>query len=327
MDGGMDAFDAVNSELRMRKIEKREQRGYAAGPIAWQSHKKQKFHCSKCKRSFPRMEILLQHFRDCSRHSGEAISAEASVQMSAWLLAKDQRQHCCRTCCLGFQTEPELLVHLKHTAVHQGSSEAQQAASLLLPKDEARLMRRDLQGSAAGSDSILASEISWSEHVQSLNRCDKAQTQADDSRTQAGEQVQLPKAEAQTDPAVKIGEQLLEDNTQTDAVCDRTEDGKSVGPKSGSTSPKASLRPLQRRVVAKKRKRHSSISASVQEDNNESALACTDDVEMAMIEPRTSNQTHIDNPGKKGRKEKKLACHESRPITIYREPNKITFAF
>ncbi len=41
------------------------------------------------------------------------------MQMSDWLLAKDQKQHCCPTCCLGFKTEPELFVHLKHTAVHQ----------------------------------------------------------------------------------------------------------------------------------------------------------------------------------------------------------------
>lgn len=41
------------------------------------------------------------------------------MQMSDWLLAKDQKQHCCPTCCLGFKTEPELFVHIKHTAVHQ----------------------------------------------------------------------------------------------------------------------------------------------------------------------------------------------------------------
>ena len=189
-------------------------------------------------------------------------------------------------------------------------------------------MRRDLQGSAAGSDSLPASGMPWAEHVQSLTRFDKAQTQAGDSRTRAGEQVQLPKADAQTDPAVRTGEQLSEDNAQTDAVRDRAEDGKSVGlAESGSTFPKASLRPLQRRVVAKKRKHHSSKSASVQEDKSESALACTDDVEMAIIEPQTSNQTDTDNAGKRSRKEKKLGRHESIPITIYREPNKITFAF
>lgn len=125
-----------------------EKRGYTPGPIAWKSHKKQKFHCGKCNRSFPRMEVLLQHFRDSVRHryfivaasadvmqrrqvvkpskagcgafcSQEAVSLEASVQMSNWLLAKDQGWHCCRTCCLGFQTEAELFVHLKHTAVHK----------------------------------------------------------------------------------------------------------------------------------------------------------------------------------------------------------------
>ena len=52
----------------------------------------------------------------------EAISTQASVQLTNWLLAKDQRQHCCPLCCLGFQTEPELYVHLKHTAVHQVNS-------------------------------------------------------------------------------------------------------------------------------------------------------------------------------------------------------------
>ncbi len=39
--------------------------------------------------------------------------------MADWLLAKDQKHHCCPTCCLGFKTEPELFVHLKHIAVHQ----------------------------------------------------------------------------------------------------------------------------------------------------------------------------------------------------------------
>jgi hypothetical protein len=189
-------------------------------------------------------------------------------------------------------------------------------------------MRRDLQGSAAGSDNMVASGMAWAQHVQSLTRCDKAQTQARDSRTQAGEQVQLPKADAQTDPAVKTGEQLSEDNAQADAVLDQTENGKSVGlANSGSTSSEANFRPLQRRVVAKKRKHHSCNSATVEEDKSESALACTDDVEMAMIEPQTSNQTDTDNAGKRSRKEKKLGRYESRPITIYREPNKITFAF
>ncbi|KAL0045161.1 hypothetical protein WJX82_010566 [Trebouxia sp. C0006] len=283
MEGSMDALDTINSELRKRKIEKRDQRGYAAGPIAWQSHKRQKFHCRKCKRSFPRMEILLQHFRDCSRHSGEAVSAEASVQMADWLLAKDQKQHCCPTCCLGFKTEPELFVHLKHIAVHQGTSEAQQATALLLPKDEARLMRRELQGSAA-------------------------------------------------DPVVKTGEQLSQDNAQTEAVLDRTRDGTSVGlAESGSTLPEASLRPLQRRVVAKKRRRltllFTSNPISVQEDKSESTLAGTDNVEMAIIEPQTSNQTDIHDAGKRSRKEKKLARRESRPVKISWHPNKITFAF
>jgi len=250
----------------------------------------------------------------------------------------------------------------------QGTSEAQQAAALLLPKDEARLMRRDLPGSAAGSDSLLASGMPWAEHVQSLTRFDKAQTQAGDSCTQAqagdsctqtragdsctqtqagdsctqtqagdnctqaGEQVQLPKADAQTDAAVNTGEQLSEDNTQTDAVCKRAEDGKSVGlVESGSTSPEASLRPLQRRVVAKKRRRLTLLFTfnpiSVQEDKSESMLAGTDNVEMAIIEPQMSNQTDTDDAGKRSRKEKKLGRYESRPITIYREPNKITFAF
>ena len=135
-----------------------DKRGYAAGAIVWQSQKKHKFHCQKCKRSFPRMEVLLQHFRDSARHryiaatqhhcsvisrgnsvsnstavsckcltrvwccSSEAISVEASVQLSNWLLAKDQKRHCCLLCCLGFQTEPELFVHLKHTAVHMVTS-------------------------------------------------------------------------------------------------------------------------------------------------------------------------------------------------------------
>ncbi len=193
-------------------------------------------------------------------------------------------------------------------------------------------MRRDLQGSAAGSDSLLASGMPWAEHVQSLTRFDKTQTQAGDGCTQAGEQVQLAKADAQTDPAVKTGEQLSEGNAQTDAVRDRAEDDKSVGlAESGSASPKASLRPLQRRVVAKKRKRLTLLlspnSASVQEDKSDSALACTDDVEMAMIEPQASNQTDTDNAGKRSRKEKKLGRHESRPIKISWEPNKITFAF
>ena len=51
--------------------------------------------------------------------SQEAISWQASVQMSNWLLAKDQRQHCCPTCCLGFKTDAELFLHLKHTEVHK----------------------------------------------------------------------------------------------------------------------------------------------------------------------------------------------------------------
>ena len=51
--------------------------------------------------------------------SQQAISWEASIQMSNWLLAKDQRQHCCPTCCLGFKTDAELFVHLKHTEVHK----------------------------------------------------------------------------------------------------------------------------------------------------------------------------------------------------------------
>ena len=214
----------------------------------------------------------------------------------------------------------------------QGTSEAQQAAALLLPKDEARLMRRDLPGSAAGSDSLLASGMPWAEHVQSLTRFDKAQTQAGDSCTQAGEQVQLPKADAQTDAAVNTGEQLSEDNTQTDAVCKRAEDGKSVGlVESGSTSPEASLRPLQRRVVAKKRRRltllFTSNPISVQEDKSESTLAGTDNIEMAIIEPQMSNQTDTDDAGKRSRKEKKLARRESRPVKISWQPNKITFAF
>ena len=232
----------------------------------------------------------------------------------------------------------------------QGTSEAQQAAALLLPKDEARLMRRDLPGSAAGSDSLLASGMPWAEHVQSLTRFDKAQTQAGDSCTQAqagdsctqtqagdnctqaGEQVQLPKADAQTDAAVNTGEQLSEDNTQTDAVCKRAEDGKSVGlVESGSTSPEASLRPLQRRVVAKKRRRLTLLFTfnpiSVQEDKSESMLAGTDNVEMAIIEPQMSNQTDTDDAGKRSRKEKKLARRESRPVKISWQPNKITFAF
>ena len=52
-------------------------------------------------------------------HSQEAISREASIQMANWLLAKDQRQHCCPICCLGFKTDAELFVHLKHTEVHK----------------------------------------------------------------------------------------------------------------------------------------------------------------------------------------------------------------
>ena len=118
-----------------------ERRGYAKGPIAWQSHRKQKFACTTCKRTFPRMEVLLQHFRDSSKHryatpagckhsscvsrtclascSREPISRESSIQMSNWLLAKDQQQHCCPTCCLGFKTDTELFVHLKHTEVHK----------------------------------------------------------------------------------------------------------------------------------------------------------------------------------------------------------------
>lgn len=193
-------------------------------------------------------------------------------------------------------------------------------------------MRRKLQGSAAGTDSLVVSGMPWAEHVQSLTRFDKARTQAGDSCTQASEQVQLPKADEQTDPAVKTGQQLSEDNAQTDAALDRAEDGKSVElAESGSIFPKASLMPLQRRVVAKKRKRltllFSSDPISVQVDKNASALACTDEVEMAMIEPQTSNQTDTDNAGKRSRREKKLGCHESRPIKIYREPNKITFAF
>lgn len=68
--------------------------------------------------------------------------------MANWLVAKDQRQHCCPTCCLGFKTDTELFVHLKHTKVHKGTTEAQQAAALLLPKDEARLLRRNLHGSS-----------------------------------------------------------------------------------------------------------------------------------------------------------------------------------
>ena len=124
-----------------------EKRGYVQGPIMWQSHKKQKFNCTSCKRAFPRMEVLLQHLRDSSKHrccdtclqlihasvrptgthsetphvscSQQPISREASLQMSNWLLAKDQRLHCCPTCCLGFQTETELYVHLKHTEVHK----------------------------------------------------------------------------------------------------------------------------------------------------------------------------------------------------------------
>lgn len=39
--------------------------------------------------------------------------------MANWLLAKDQRQHCCPTCCLGFQSDAELFVHLKHTQIHE----------------------------------------------------------------------------------------------------------------------------------------------------------------------------------------------------------------
>ena len=257
---------------------------------------------------------------------------------------------------------------LQNPDLLQGTSEAQQAASLLLPKDEARLMRRKLQGSAAGTDSLLASGVPWAEHVQSLTCFDKAQTQAGDSHTQAqagdsctqaqagdsctqaragdscnqtqlgdsctqaGEQVQLPKADAQTDPAVKTGEQLSEDNAQTDAVHDRTGDGTSVGlAESGSTSPEASLRPLQRRVVAKKRRRltllFTSNPISVQEDKSESTIASTDNVEMAIIEPQTSNQTDTDDAGKRSRKEKKLARRESRPVKISWQPNKITFAF
>ena len=191
-------------------------------------------------------------------------------------------------------------------------------------------MRRKLQGSAAGPDNLIVSGMPWAEHVQSMTRFDKAQTQAGDSCTQASEQVQLPKADAQTNPAVKTGQQLSEDNAQTDAALDRAEDGKSVElAESGSTFPKASLMPLQRRVVAKKRKRltllFSSDPVAVQVDK--SALSCTDEVEMAMIEPQTSNQTDTNNAGKRSRREKKLGCHESRPIKIYREPNKITFAF
>ncbi len=250
----------------------------------------------------------------------------------------------------------------------QGTSEAQQAASLLLPKDEARLMRRDLPGSAAGSDSLFARAMPWAEHVQSLTRFDKAQTQAGDSCTQtwagdsctqtwagdsctqtqardgctqtqagdsctqAGEQVQLPKADAQTDAAVNSGEQLSEDNAQTEAVLDRTGDGTSVGlAESGSTLPEASLRPLQRRVVAKKRKRITLLFTSnpiaVHEDKSESTLTGTDNVEMAIIEPQMSNQTDTDDAGKRSRKEKKLARRESRPVKISWQPNKITFAF
>ena len=283
-------------------------------------------------------------------------------------------------------------------------------------------MRRELQGSAAGTDSLIASGMPWAEHVRSWTRFDKAQTQAGDSRTQAragdscaqtragdsctqaqagdsctqtqtvdsctqtqtvdsctqaqagdsctqtragdsctqtragdsctqtragdsctqtragdsctqaGKQVQLPKADALTDPVVKTGEQLSQDNAQTEAVLDRTRDGTSVGlAESGSTLPEASLRPLQRRVVAKKRRRltllFTSNPISVQEDKSESTLAGTDDVEMAIIEPQTSNQTDIHDAGKRSRKEKKLARRESRPVKISWHPNKITFAF
>lgn len=189
-------------------------------------------------------------------------------------------------------------------------------------------MRRELQGSAVGTDSLLASGITWAEHVQSLTCFDKAQTQAGDSRTKAGEQVQLPKADAQTDAAIKTGKQPSEDSSQIEAVLNRTADGKSVGiAKSGSTCSKASLRPLQRRVVAKKRKRRSSDSASVEADKSGSAVACIDDVEMAIIEPHASNQTDTDNAGKRSRKKKKVGQYESRPITSCWEPNQIAFAF
>ena len=126
-----------------RQLLRAEKRGYDQGPIKWQSNKKQKYKCSPCKRTFARMDILLQHFRDSSRHMcvstlldavrgsrerclmhcrQEPISREASIQMSNWLLAKDLRQPCCPVCCLGFKTDIELFVHLKHTKVHEVST-------------------------------------------------------------------------------------------------------------------------------------------------------------------------------------------------------------
>ena len=53
--------------------------------------------------------------------SHESVALEASIQMSDWLAAKDQGLCCCPTCCLGFQTDTELFVHLRHTAVHKVS--------------------------------------------------------------------------------------------------------------------------------------------------------------------------------------------------------------
>lgn len=64
---GKDSFQRLSSAHYVWLLHA-ERRGYSQGPIAWHSNKKQKYFCTSCKRTFPRMEVLLQHFRDSGRH-------------------------------------------------------------------------------------------------------------------------------------------------------------------------------------------------------------------------------------------------------------------
>lgn len=56
------------SDLPPCTVQFAEARGYDHGDIQWTSHKNQRFRCHSCKKTYSRMEVLLQHFRDSRRH-------------------------------------------------------------------------------------------------------------------------------------------------------------------------------------------------------------------------------------------------------------------
>ena len=242
----------------------------------------------------------------------------------------------------------------------QGSSEALQAASLLLPKDEARLLRRDLQQPAAclqqSPSSLQCSSLKPApdrqSHVrpsakhgqqpQSLgNVVDQHSTATasdgfrrdsnhacDQCTSDTVQNCSVQSQHASLDLPQSAAERPLSDSAQAQAQDSQganpntSESGPSQGQKRSSSAAAStcsefhadSLKFLQRRIVAKKRKRSRDGAAQVATtlEDSDSAASCSEVATMTFIEPHSNKAaTSVDGP-----QAKKQHQHNSRSLAI-----------